>query len=136
MMRKPLFVLLTAVTFLVPTFSGAGAQTARNQPQTTLVTNADIEYMSAMKSAYEAGLRPAMHSDSPVAPVDPLFNMWAAVNRKTSSGRVVGAGQAITPEQALAAYTITRLISSAWKRTPVHLRLESSQILLCWIAIR
>ena len=66
----------------------------------------DIEYMSAMKSAYEAGLRPAMHSDSPVAPVNPLFNMWAAVNRKTSSGRVVAAGQAITPEQALAAYTI------------------------------
>jgi predicted amidohydrolase YtcJ len=30
----------------------------------------------------------------------------AAVNRKTSSGRIVGAGQAITPEQTLAAYTI------------------------------
>ncbi|WIY27375.1 amidohydrolase [Parasedimentitalea psychrophila] len=66
----------------------------------------NIELMSAMKSAYDAGLRPAMHSDAPVAPVDPLLNMWAAVNRETSSGRIVGAQQAITPEQALAAYTI------------------------------
>ena len=66
----------------------------------------NIQQMSAMNDAYSAGLRPAMHSDAPVAPVDPLLNIWAAVNRTSSGGRVVGANQAITPHQALAAYTI------------------------------
>jgi predicted amidohydrolase YtcJ len=58
-----------------------------------------------MADAFRAGIRPAMHNDPPVTPVDPLHNMWVAVNRKSKSGRILGPDQAITPEQALTAYT-------------------------------
>lgn len=61
--------------------------------------------LSAMGDAFRAGAKPSMHNDPPVTPVDPLFNMWIAVKRTTKSGRVLGAGQAITPKQALEAYT-------------------------------
>ena len=59
-----------------------------------------------MDDAFRAGLKAAMHNDPPVTPVDPLFNMWIAVNRGSSSGRTLGADQAISPLQALQAYTI------------------------------
>lgn len=62
--------------------------------------------LSAMGDAFREGVIPAMHNDPPVTPVDPLLNMWIAVKRKTKSGRVLGAQQAITPQQALEAYTI------------------------------
>jgi predicted amidohydrolase YtcJ len=61
--------------------------------------------LSAMNDAFSAGLPASMHNDPPVTPANPLFNMWIAVNRKSSSGRVLGADQAITPLQALQAYT-------------------------------
>ena len=47
-----------------------------------------------------------MHNDPPVTPVDPLLNMWVAVTRQSTTGRVLGADQAITPQQALEAYTV------------------------------
>lgn len=62
--------------------------------------------LSAMGDAFRSNTIPTMHNDPPVTPVDPLLNMWIAVARRTSSGRVLGADQAITPEQALQAYTI------------------------------
>lgn len=62
--------------------------------------------LSAMGDAFRAGIITAMHNDPPVTPVDPLFNMWIAVKRQSKSGRVLGADQAITPQQALEAYTI------------------------------
>ncbi|MGL6314510.1 amidohydrolase [Vibrio sp. WXL103] len=61
--------------------------------------------MSAMKDAYEAGLKPSMHNDKPVSDIDPLLNMQIAVMRESTSGRVIGADQAITPHQALESYT-------------------------------
>lgn len=62
--------------------------------------------LSAMADAFRAGVKPSMHNDPPVTPVDPLLNMWIAVKRQSQSGRVLGADQAITPQQALEAYTI------------------------------
>jgi predicted amidohydrolase YtcJ len=62
--------------------------------------------LSAMGDAFRAQTIPTMHNDPPVTPVDPLLNMWIAVSRKSSSGKVLGPDQAITPEQALQAYTI------------------------------
>ena len=62
--------------------------------------------LSALADAFRAGVKPAMHNDPPVTPVDPLLNMWIAVKRQSRSGRVLGADQAITPQQALEAYTI------------------------------
>ena len=61
--------------------------------------------LSAMADAFRAGVKPSMHNDPPVTPVDPLLNMWIAVKRQSKSGRVLGVDQAITPQQALEAYT-------------------------------
>lgn len=60
---------------------------------------------------YQRGFWPAIHANGDGA-VDVALNALENAKkkmgpaRKTSSGRVVGASQAITPEQALAAYTI------------------------------
>ncbi|MEA2049071.1 MAG: amidohydrolase family protein [Campylobacterota bacterium] len=62
--------------------------------------------LNALGDAFREGLKASMHNDPPVTPVDPLLNMWIAVNRTTAEGRVVGKEQAITPYQALQAYTI------------------------------
>ncbi|WP_380054298.1 amidohydrolase [Falsihalocynthiibacter sp. SS001] len=53
-----------------------------------------------------AGISYSLHSDMPMAPSDPLFLMWCAVNRVTSSGRVADAEQSASPEAALRAVTL------------------------------
>jgi predicted amidohydrolase YtcJ len=53
-----------------------------------------------------AGVRWSLHSDMPMAPADPLFLMWCAVNRITTSGRVAGPDQRVTAEEALRGVTI------------------------------
>ncbi len=60
--------------------------------------------LSAMNDAFRAGIKPSMHNDPPVMPVDPLDNMWIAIKRTSKGGRVLGSNQAITPMQALEAY--------------------------------
>lgn len=61
--------------------------------------------INSMKSAVERSIPYAIHNDPPVSPPDALHSMWVAVNRLTSSGKVLGPEQRITPEQALLAYT-------------------------------
>lgn len=53
-----------------------------------------------------AGIRWSLHSDMPMAPGDPLFLMWCAVNRLTTSGRVAAPEQRVTAEEALRGVTI------------------------------
>ena len=65
-----------------------------------------VHRLSAMADAFRYGVRPSMHNDPPVTPADPILNMWIAVNRRSSSGEVYGPDQAITPRQALEAYTV------------------------------
>ena len=42
----------------------------------------------------------------PMAPADPLFFMWCAVNRLTTSGRVAAPDQRVMVEEALRGVTI------------------------------
>jgi len=63
------------------------------------------ERLSAMADAFNYGVHPSMHNDPPVSPIDPLLNMWIAVKRTSKNGRILGKEQAISPQQALAAYT-------------------------------
>lgn len=58
-----------------------------------------------VKSAIDRNIPYAIHNDTPVTPPNALHSMWVAVNRLTSSGKVLGAKRRITPEQALLAYT-------------------------------
>lgn len=53
-----------------------------------------------------AGIRWSLHSDMPMAPADPLFLMWCAVNRITTSGRVAAPEQRVSAEDALRGVTI------------------------------
>ena len=63
------------------------------------------------KSALARGIRFTLHDDTPVTSVRPIQLVWVAVNRLTRSGTVLGAGERITPEQALRAVTI----DAAWQ---------------------
>ncbi|MEJ6388018.1 amidohydrolase [Gymnodinialimonas ulvae] len=62
--------------------------------------------MDAVRSALDAGLTVAIHSDAPVTPMGPLFTAWCAVNRITMSGRTLGTAQKITVPEALHAITL------------------------------
>lgn len=53
-----------------------------------------------------AGVRWSLHSDMPMAPADPLFLMWCAVTRQTTSGRVAAPDQTVSVEEALRGVTI------------------------------
>ncbi len=62
--------------------------------------------MDACGSAQRYGVPFAIHSDAPITPLGPLFTAWCAVNRRTSSGRVLGPAERIEVPQALAAITL------------------------------
>ena len=64
------------------------------------------ERMDAAASAQRLGVAYSIHSDAPVTPLAPLFTAWCAVNRLTSSGRVLGAAERIGVADALYAVTI------------------------------
>ncbi|MFT4519711.1 MAG: putative amidohydrolase YtcJ [Halioglobus sp.] len=68
-------------------------------------------YLSPMNSAGKLGIHFTNHSDYMVTPLSPLFTVWSAVNRVSRSGEVIGAGERITPLQALKAITL----DAAWQ---------------------
>ena len=82
------------VTALADQYSkvGLGPERARSMVRLGDVTRADISW--------------SLHSDMPMAPADPLFLMWCAVNRITASGEVAGPEQRVTAENALRGVTI------------------------------
>ncbi len=57
-----------------------------------------------LASLQAAGIALAGGSDAPFASADPWAAMAAAVSRMTSEGQVIGAEEALTPEQALELY--------------------------------
>lgn len=58
-----------------------------------------------------AGISWSLHADMPMAPIDPLFLMWCAVNRLTFSGRVADPDQRVSAEEALRGVTIAAAYS-------------------------
>jgi predicted amidohydrolase YtcJ len=64
-----------------------------------------------VKTAFDLGLHPTLHADSPMFPADPISLMKTAVTRQTKSGRTLGINQAISPQQALRTMTI----NGAWQ---------------------
>lgn len=61
--------------------------------------------MDAARTALDAGVKIAIHSDAPVTSMGPLFTAWCAVNRQTMSGQTLGPEECITVPEAL--HTIT-----------------------------
>jgi hypothetical protein len=62
--------------------------------------------MDAAASALREGVTISIHSDHPVTPVNPLFTMWCAVNRRTRSGFELGRAEKLTALEALTAVTL------------------------------
>ncbi len=62
--------------------------------------------MDGCRSALDAGVPLAIHSDAPVTPMGPLFTAWTAAMRHTMSDRVLGEAQRITLKEALRAITL------------------------------
>src|SRR5690625_6718251 len=61
--------------------------------------------ISPLADAIQNNVLFTVHSDCPVTPISPLFSVWAAVNRLTSKGNVLGAEQKIDVISALKAMT-------------------------------
>ena len=64
------------------------------------------ERMDAAGMALAHGVPFAIHSDAPITPLAPLFTAWCAMERRTSSGRVLGPALRIDRQQALRAITL------------------------------
>jgi predicted amidohydrolase YtcJ len=62
--------------------------------------------ISPARTALEKGVRFTLHCDTPVVPMEPLRLVWAAVNRRTTSGRELGPEERIDVVSALRAVTI------------------------------
>ena len=58
-----------------------------------------------LRSAIEAGLRPAGSSDYPVTDFDPMLALRVAISRRWDHGPVIHADQALSPEDVLDMYT-------------------------------
>lgn len=64
------------------------------------------QYISPMRDAINAGLKPTNHTDFVVAPLDQMMMLWSAVNRISREGALVGSDQRISAYEALQAMTI------------------------------
>lgn len=62
--------------------------------------------ISPLAEAIENNILFTLHSDCPITPISPLFSVWAAVNRKTRDGEILGPDQRIDVETALKSMTI------------------------------
>jgi predicted amidohydrolase YtcJ len=63
-------------------------------------------YISPLRDAIDAGLRPTNHTDFVVAPLDQTFVLWSAVNRLSRAGAEIGPAQRVTPLEGLKAMTL------------------------------
>jgi predicted amidohydrolase YtcJ len=77
-----------------------------DQHLATTVGPERAERMNACATALAAGVPLAIHSDAPVTPLGPLFTAWCAVQRRTASGRQLGASERIGVADALRTITI------------------------------
>ncbi len=62
--------------------------------------------MTRVGSAVREGIKVSLHSDLPIAPVEPLVAVSSLVTRKTRAGRVMAPAESLTLDQALRAITI------------------------------
>jgi predicted amidohydrolase YtcJ len=71
--------------------------------------------MVKLGSAERLGVPFALHSDAPMAPMEPLTLAWTAVNRVTINGNATGQDQRISLDAALRAITIDAAWIMGWE---------------------
>lgn len=62
--------------------------------------------ISPMRSILNEGMHATSHTDAPVALPNLMQVTWATVNRTSRSGKVIGAGERVTPYEAMQMITI------------------------------
>lgn len=72
--------------------------------------------MARMGDVDKAEISYSLHSDMPMAPGQPLFLMWSAVNRVTNDGNLRGPEQRVSPLGALKAVTLDAAYSLQMER--------------------
>ena len=77
-----------------------------DQHYSTTVGPERAQRMNACATAQRTGVPFAIHCDAPVTPLGPLFTAWCAVNRRTASGRILGAHERISVADSLQAITL------------------------------
>ncbi|MHB8105141.1 MAG: amidohydrolase [Dehalococcoidales bacterium] len=76
------------------------------------VSESQLPWLYRIKSPLEKGIVVAGSSDAPVVPAAPLEGIYAAVTRQAESGQTLQPEERITPEQALALYTVNAAYAS------------------------
>ena len=76
-----------------------------------------VRHLDPVRSAYLHGLRPLLHSDCPVTPISPLFNVQCAAGRVTSSGEVLNPSERVTVEEAVRAVTVNAAFAAFEEET-------------------
>lgn len=66
-------------------------------------------FLYRVKTLLDAGVPVGGSTDAPFGNADPWRSMHAAVNRQSANGRVLGAEERVTPEQALKLFTSSAL---------------------------
>lgn len=69
------------------------------------------ERQNPIQSAINRGIVCTTHCDTPITPINPLLSMWAAVNRLSSTGELIGEHQRISQVEALR----TQTYNAAWQ---------------------
>lgn len=85
--------------YTLHTFYFAEAHLANRGPE-------QANYISPMRDAIDAGLRPSNHTDFVVAPLDQMMMLWTAVNRVSRGGAEIGADQRVTAYEGLKTMTV------------------------------
>lgn len=67
--------------------------------------NEQAMYISPMRDAIDAGLRPTNHTDFVVAPLDQMTMLWSAVNRVSRAGAEIGPDQRVSAYEGLKCMT-------------------------------
>jgi predicted amidohydrolase YtcJ len=88
-------------TFMTPNIPGVG-----DRLRDTILGPERASRIFPTKSALNHGIIFGLHGDCPVYPISPIMCLHTAVNRETSSGKILGEDQRIVVEEALKALTI------------------------------
>ena len=65
-----------------------------------------VTHLDPIGSAIQAGIKPLLHSDCPVTPVNPLFCIQNAIARVTSSGKVLTGMERVAAREAISMMTV------------------------------
>jgi hypothetical protein len=61
--------------------------------------------ITAVRDAINHGIPYALHNDAPITPPNAMHSMWTAVVRRAPNGKILGADQRLSAEEAMAGYT-------------------------------